>query len=197
MGVASLFAAWTKPALAKVPPRDAALTATAAALTRNLNLGPLADRVAVCWSKRLSSTAGLARPGQALILLNPRLREFPSEIDRTLRHELAHLIAAARHPRRRLAPHGPEWQRACADLGIPGEPRCHALPLPRRKVSRPHVYQCPACHFLLRRVRPINIRRRRLACRDCCALHAGGKFDARFEFKRIASKETSAADTSP
>jgi predicted SprT family Zn-dependent metalloprotease len=183
----SLFAAWTKPALPRRPLADPELTATAALLALALNLNELAARVNVRWSKRLSSAAGLARPAQALILLNPRLREFPGEIDRTLRHELAHLVAAARHPRRRLAPHGPEWRRACADVGIPGEPRCHTLPLPRRTVQRPHVYQCPACHYILRRVRPINIRRRRLACRECCALHAGGKFDARFEFKRIAS----------
>lgn len=191
MGVASplraLFAAWKKPALPRGPLPDPALTATASLLALTLNLNELASRLTVRWNGRLSSAAGLARPAQSLILLNPRLREFPGEIDRTLKHELAHLVAAARHPRRRLAPHGPEWRRACADLGIPGESRCHTLPLPRRKVHRPHVYQCPACEYILRRVRPINIRRRRLACRDCCALHAGGKFDPRFEFKRVAS----------
>jgi predicted SprT family Zn-dependent metalloprotease len=40
------------------------------------------------------------------------------EIDRTLRHELAHLLAQFRVGRRRIAPHGPEWRIACRDLGI-------------------------------------------------------------------------------
>src|ERR1700687_2873461 len=40
------------------------------------------------------------------------------EIERTLRHELAHLLAQFRVGRRRIAPHGAEWRRACRDLGI-------------------------------------------------------------------------------
>ena len=169
------------------PPGDPALTAAAVLLLRSVGCAELAGRVAVCWHGRLSSTAGLARPAQARVLLNPRLCEFPDEIDRTLRHELAHLVAHDRAKRRRIAAHGPEWKQACADLGIPGESRCHTLPLPRRRVSRPHVYQCPACRFTLRRVRPINTRRRRLACHDCCRQHAAGRFDGRFEFVRVPS----------
>ena len=154
-------------------------------MLRAVGCPALADQVAVCWHRRLSSTAGLARPGQGQVLLNPRLREFPDEIDRTLRHELAHLVAHARAKKRRVAAHGPEWKQACADLGIPGESRCHTLPLPRRCMSRPHIYRCPACHFTLRRVRPINTRRRRLACHACCQQHARGQFDGRFEFVRV------------
>src|SRR6266446_8423633 len=50
------------------------------------------------------------------------------EVDRTLRHELAHLLAQFRVGRRRIAPHGPEWREACRDLGIADEARCHNLP---------------------------------------------------------------------
>ena len=167
------------------PASDPTLTGTASALLRAVGCGDLAGRVVVCWHRRLSSTAGLARPASAQVLLNPRLREFPGEIDRTLRHELAHLVAHARAKKRRIAAHGPEWKQACADLGIPGEGRCHTLPLPRRRMSRRHVYQCPVCQFTLRRVRPINTRRRRLACHSCCQQHAAGRFDARFEFRRV------------
>src|SRR5207237_3228502 len=40
------------------------------------------------------------------------------EIERTLRHELAHLLAQWRNGRRRIAPHGSEWSRACRALGL-------------------------------------------------------------------------------
>ena len=170
-----------------VPPpgRDDALTVVAAALLRSVHCYPLAGRVTVCWHSRLSSTAGLAHVAHATVLLNPHLRAFPAEVERTLRHELAHLVAHDRAGRRRIAAHGPDWRLACADLGIPGESRCHSLPLPRRAVARRHVYRCPACDYTLQRVRPINSRRRRLACHDCCRQHARGQFDPRFEFVRV------------
>ena len=166
------------------PNADAELTRTAARLLREAGAEAVAAQVAVVWHSRLSSTAGLARPASALVLLNPRLKAFPEEVERTLRHELAHLLAYARSRGRRIAAHGPEWKQACVDLGIPGESRCHTLPLPRRQVNRPHVYRCPRCDFHLRRVRPIKARRR-LACHDCCKRHAGGRFDRRFEFVRV------------
>lgn len=178
-----LFSWFKVPAPLPPPGRDPALTASAAVLLRAVGCGDLATRVSVCWHARLSSTAGLARTAAAQVLLNPRLRDFPGETERTLRHELAHLVAHARaRHKRRITAHGPEWRQACADLGIPGETRCHTLPLPRRQVVRPHVYRCPACDYTLRRTRPINSRRRRLACHDCCKQHARGRFDARFEF---------------
>ena len=183
----SFFKASAPPLPPRSPQSDPALTAAAAGLLRTVGCDELAERVAVCWHRRLSSTAGLARVASAQVLLNPKLREFPDEVDRTLRHELAHLVAHGRAKRRRIAAHGPEWKQACADLGIPGESRCHTLPLPRRRVNRPHVYRCPACHFMLRRVRPINTRRRRLACRDCCQQYSKGRFDGRFEFVRVPS----------
>ena len=163
---------------------DAPLTRMAAGLLRAVGCAELAGRVSVVWHRRLTSTAGLARPQSAQVLLNPRLRAFPDEVDRTLRHELAHLVAFDRARARRIAAHGPEWRQACGDLGIPGESRCHTLPLPRRQVERRHVYRCPRCDFRLRRVRPIKARRR-LACLDCCKRYAGGRFDRRFVFVKV------------
>ena len=167
------------------PSPDPELTNTAAAWLREIGCDELAQRVAVCWSNRLSSSAGLARPSTMTVSLNPRLREFPAEVHRTLRHELAHLLAFARARRKRVAAHGPEWRQACVDLGIPGESRCHALPLPRRRVKRVYFYRCPGCGFILERARRINLRRRALACRDCCRTHARGRFDARFNFVEV------------
>ena len=165
---------------------DAMLTRQAAELLREIGCAELAERVAVRWHRRLVSTAGLARTERAEVQLNPRLREFPGEVDRTLRHELAHLVAHDRAGRRRITAHGAEWRLACCDLGIPDETRCHTLPLSRRQPARrAHVYRCPGCTTTLRRVRPINVRRHRLACRECCRQHAGGQFDGRFEFVKV------------
>lgn len=143
----------------------------------------LAARVTVRWSARLTTTAGLAYPHRDLIRLNPRLAAFgTAEIERTLLHELAHLLARERAGRRRIAPHGPEWRRACRDLGLPDEARCHDLPLPRRSVERRHIYRCPACAVEVRRVRPF---RAAVACFACCKSRAGGKYDQRFRLVKV------------
>ena len=176
------------PSPARVRNVDAELTRTAAELLRAVGCVETAARVTVAWHARLSSTAGLARPTETVVLLNPRLGGFPGELDRTLRHELAHLVAHVRARGRRITAHGPEWRKACADLGIPGETRCHTLPLPRRQVVRRYAYQCPRCGYVLRRTRPIKARRR-LACHDCCKQHARGRFDGRFEFVQVHSAD--------
>ena len=159
---------------------DAALSQRCAELLRGVAAASLAKRVRVRWSARMRSTAGMAYPAKALIVLNPRLAEFgDEEIDRTLRHELAHLLAQDRAGRRRLAAHGAEWQRACADLGLRDERRCHDLPLPRRTLERRHLYRCAACGVEMRRARPF---RRATACLACCRRHNGGRYDERFRF---------------
>ena len=164
--------------------KDAELTRRAAEMLRGLGCEEMAAKVAVCWSGRLTSTAGHAKPTEALVALNPRLREFPDEVDRTLRHEVAHLVVFAKSRGRRVAAHGPEWRGACALLGIPGENRCHDLPLPRRQRAKPHAYRCPRCEFVVRRVKPIRAPVR-VACRSCCKEHAGGKYDARFALMKV------------
>jgi SprT protein len=145
-----------------------------------LALPRLAARVTLHWHARLRTTAGLARLDCAVILLNPRLLAFPEELTRTFLHELAHLVAHARNPRRLIDPHGPEWRLACTDLGLPGEKRCHVLPLAApRRVERKHLYHCPQCRREVRRVRPF---RRAEACLACCRTHADGRYDRRFRF---------------
>ena len=172
----------TSPAKARVT--DHVLTRSAAALLSELGCGDLSVRVSVVWHSRLTSTAGLARPADTTVLLNPGLKKFPDEVHRTLRHELAHLVAFDRARGRRITAHGPEWKKACADLGIPGESRCHTLPLPKRRVKRPHAYRCPRCGFLLGRRGPIKARGR-LACLECCKRYAHGRFDGRFVFVKV------------
>jgi SprT protein len=164
-------------------PEDAVLTGHCAEMLRSLGHHDLATHVRVRWNTRMRSTAGMAYPGKALIKLNPRLRAFgEAEIDRTLKHELAHLLAQHRAGRRRISPHGREWQKACADLGLTDERRCHDLPLPRRQIAKRHHYRCPACGADLYRVRPM---RRPSACLPCCRKHNGGRYHERFRFVKV------------
>ncbi len=106
------------------------------------------------------------------------------EIERTLRHELAHLLAQFRVRRRRIAPHGPEWREACRDLDIANEARCHNLPFATKAYPPRYVYRCPNCKEKFPRVRRI---RRAVACLACCRKHNGGDFDPRFRLKLIAT----------
>lgn len=163
---------------------DPELTAHAAEILRRMGESALAGEVRVAFNPRLRSTAGLAVWEQRLVLLNPRLTGLAAdEPGRTLRHELAHLVARRRAGRRRIAAHGAEWRQACADLGIAGESVCHSLPLPRSQLARPYHYQCPACLTLFRRARAI---RRPVACYECCKRHAGGRYDAAFGLRRVS-----------
>jgi SprT protein len=104
------------------------------------------------------------------------------EVHRTFRHELAHLLAQWRVGRRRIAPHGIEWRRACHDLGIADEARCHDLPFATKTYAARYVYVCPNCKEKFPRVRRI---RRAIACLACCRKHNGGEFDDRFQLKRL------------
>lgn len=163
--------------------KDVALTAQARELLRTLGCGELAGRVRVRWNPRMRTTAGLANYRDSLVTLNPKLAPFgEAEIDKTLRHELAHVLAQHRAGRRRIAPHGAEWKQACRDLGLPDERRCHNLPLPRRKIGAKHIYRCPACKIDIRRVRPF---RRRVACLVCCRAHNRGRYDEKFRLIKL------------
>ena len=179
------------PALSgKHPVEDMELTETCRSLLARLDLHGAGRLVRVHWNPRMRSTAGYASYPSWRIELNPRLREFEGQVDRTLRHELAHLIAYHRAGRRRIEPHGSEWRRACADLGIPDESARHRLPLPRREVEPKYTYVCPNCSVTAKRVRKF---RRFTACRECCSKYGNGRYDGRFRFvlveeRRAASK---------
>src|SRR6266540_2165562 len=144
----------------------------------------IATELRVEWNSRLKTAAGRADYRQKLISLNPRLVEHPSEIDRTLRHELAHILAQFREKsRRRISPHGLEWQQACRHLGIADEKRCHALPFPAKRYAPRFIYRCPNWQRELPRVRKIK---RTIACLPCCRAHNGGEFDVRFRLKLLS-----------
>jgi predicted SprT family Zn-dependent metalloprotease len=157
------------------------LRAWCAGEAERLGMPELSRRVQVRWNPRMRTTAGRAWWPDRVIELNPKLNELPSgELWRTLKHELAHLVAYERAGRRRIEPHGPEWRAACADLGIPGERPFHTLPLKGRRMKRNYSYSCPSCQSTFQRVRRI---RRMVACYDCCRKFTGGQFDSQFRLK--------------
>src|SRR5437870_6125485 len=169
--------------------RDVDLESKARELLRQLGAAKLAREIRVEWNPRMKSAAGRADYRERLISLNPLLRDHDlasvscqsgSDIDRTLRHELAHLLAQFRVGRRRIAPHGPEWREACRDLDIVDEARCHNLPFASKAYPARFVYRCPNCRQEFPRVRRI---RRAIACLACCRKHNGGEFGPRFRLK--------------
>jgi SprT protein len=146
-------------------------------LLRQAGAEKLARDIRVEWNSRLKTAAGRADYRFKLISLNPKLVQHSAEIDRTLRHELAHVLAQFRSGRRHILPHGPEWRHACRDLGIADEKRCHNLPFPASKRARRYLYRCPNCQRDFPRVRRIK---RPVACLACCRAHNGGEFEVRF-----------------
>lgn len=164
--------------------RDSAFETRARELLHRAGAGRIASLVRVEWNSRLRSCAGRADFRHTLISLNPRLRDHGTdELERTFRHELAHLLAQFRAGRRKIRPHGREWRRACADLGIADEKRCHNLPFPVSRRAPRYLYRCPNCRQNFPRVRRIK---RAIACLACCRAHNRGMFDARFRLKQIA-----------
>ncbi|HEX4637965.1 MAG TPA: SprT-like domain-containing protein [Chthoniobacterales bacterium] len=167
--------------------RNHPLERQARELLRSLGADKLAREIRVEWNPRLKTCAGRADYREKLISLNPLLQNHGEEIDRTLRHELAHLLAQWRVGRRRIAPHGAEWRAACRELGIADEARCHNLPFATKVYPPRYVYHCPNCKQEFPRVRKI---RRAIACLACCRKHNGGDFDPRFRLKPIATNDS-------
>jgi predicted SprT family Zn-dependent metalloprotease len=166
-----------KPALKK-DSEDSEMTVWCQERAQAMALPKLAKKVRVIWNSRMRTTAGRAWWPHCQIELNPKLRDFSEEeVWRTLKHEFAHLVAYERCGRRRIRPHGIEWQAACADLGIAGESARHSLPFKARKMERKHTYRCRACDAVTSRVRPF---RRAVACYECCKKHNAGAYHDRF-----------------
>jgi SprT protein len=164
--------------------RDHTLESQAREILCQLGANKLAREIRVEWNPRLKTCAGRADHRAKLIFLNPLLQNHGDEVQRTLRHELAHLLAQWRAGRRRIAPHGIEWRAACRDLGIADEARCHNLPFATKTYAARYVYRCPNCRQEFQRVRRIH---RAIACLACCRKHNGGDFDPRFRLKLITT----------
>ena len=162
--------------------QDVDLERKARELLRFSGADRIATEIRVEWNPRLKTCAGRADYRSRLISLNPLLIHHPAEIDRTFRHELAHILAQFRAGHRRMLPHGIEWQQACRDLGVADEKCCHNLPFPASERARPYLYKCQNCKRDFPRVRRIK---GAVACLACCRAHNGGEFDARFRLRLV------------
>lgn len=172
--------------------RDAGLEALCHPLLVAVGMTALKEKLHVVWNARLRSSAGFASYPSWRIELNPKLKEFDGQVERTLKHELAHLIAFQRAGHTRIEPHGTEWKKACRDIGIPNERAHHHLPLPRNEVKRNFTYVCIYCGLVVRRVRRF---RRYSACRTCCDKHGDGSYDERFRFEQITERNAARYET--
>jgi SprT protein len=157
---------------------DTELTLWCSKTAQCLELPDLAKHVTVFWNSKMRTTAGRAWFPNRIIELNPKIQEFEGDEKwRTIRHELAHLIAYERAGKKRIEPHGIEWRNACAELGIPNESVCHNLPLKRRTLRKKFTYTCPKCFSEIKRVKKI---RRIIACYPCCKKYNGGNYDSTY-----------------
>jgi SprT protein len=118
-------------------------------------------------------TAGQVRiraRGQFLIRYNPDLlkRGGADFLDRTVPHEVAHVLAYHRHGPN-IRPHGPEWQRIMRQLGA--EPtRCHDFDVSGLSARRLQYfdYHCGCMEHQLSSIRHNKVGKgQRYLCRRC------------------------------
>lgn len=91
----------------------------------------------------------------------------------TVLHEIAHALVGAGHG------HDRTWKRKCQEIGARPQ-RCKT---DAEIIERPYRATCPECgktHTAFKRTR--------IACRNCCVKHAGGKFDTRFLFTWVKNE---------
>lgn len=113
-------------------------------------------------------TAGKALPGQWTVKFNAQLlmENLDDFIDRTVPHELAHLITDRIYPeahqggitfgygrirRKKRNPHGSEWQSVMRALGVQDVTRCHSYDVSNARVKNKKrvEYKCTGCGFIL------------------------------------------------
>jgi len=96
------------------------------------------------WTLRGGTVAGTAKPEKWEVLLHPGYYKKYGQkyLDRTVVHEIAHLITYAVYGR--VKPHGKEWKYVMKTLGVKNIKRCHNYD-PTGLVNRmkkEYVYSC-------------------------------------------------------
>lgn len=123
---------------------------------------PLRNRPLLVW-KSLRVTAGIAYYRTNQIGLSNRILIDPERLRITLLHEYAHLLAVERHGRL-AANHGPAWQKAMIDLGLPPV-RTHNYEVERNAARQQVIYQCQKCGQKFSRTRRLPKRRKYMHAR--------------------------------
>lgn len=111
--------------------------------------------------------------GETRIRYNLALAKHQPEafIQQTVPHEVAHVVTRLLYPKAR--PHGPEWRRVMAHLGIADVQRCHNFAVaPPSHSQRRWPYRCSCRDHQLSATRHNRILRgeRNYLCRHCGSL---------------------------
>ena len=94
--------------------------------------------------RRYRTTAGIAYYRRNAIGLSIYVLQTPEQVQTTLIHEYAHLLAVHRHGAK-AANHGQAWRQAMLDLGA--EPIVkHRYEVERNPARQRVIYRCLACH---------------------------------------------------
>lgn len=117
-------------------------------------------------------TAGMAYYRTWAIGLSSRVLTTEDAVRHTLGHEYAHLLAVARHGER-AANHGPEWQQAMHDLGLPPTVR-HRYQVEKNEARQVVTYRCRRCKTLIERTRRLRSDRKYVHARCGGALELVG-----------------------
>jgi SprT protein len=132
----------------------------------------LPDPIIRCDLRGQAAGQAIWRLGQRPLLrfnLGIARRHRQDFLERTVAHEVAHLITTACHGRTR--PHGREWQGVMAYLGIADPSRCHDYSLDESEVRRQRrwTYACGCSSHELSTTRHNRIQRSgvRYHCRRC------------------------------
>jgi SprT protein len=122
-------------------------------------------RVTVAWNPRMRSRAGLCRPWNNSIELNPHLLKKTGDAERVLVHELCHLAVSRRWPHAQA--HGSKWKKLMLHCGFEPE-RCHSLTPVRRHSQRRWKLNCNCKTHTVSTVVYNRIRRgTKYRCLDC------------------------------
>lgn len=117
---------------------------------------------------RFKQKAGQYRHGERKIRISRHLIDnHPGEVIETLKHELGHAVTMHRHRKRRIKPHGKEWESIMEEMEVDKPKACHNLQLTEysyvvkctnsncdvelgrhkksRLVKKPELYVCKEC----------------------------------------------------
>ncbi len=128
---------------------------------------PLRFSAHVFW-RAYRVSAGMAYCSRGKIGLSTTVLHTPRQVEETLVHEYAHLLAFSRHGRKSVG-HGPLWQEAMADLGAKPEVRHRYKTVKRNQARQEILYRCDRCGCEFSRTRRFAKGRRYLHV-DCGGL---------------------------
>lgn len=115
--------------------------------------------------RRYRTTAGTANFQRWSICLSAHVLDDLEKLERTLKHEYAHLLAFARFGARRGRGHGPAWRACMHELGEPPEVY-HRYEVQRNQARQEVHYRCVQCGVTIVRRRQLP-KRKKYSHRGC------------------------------